>query len=26
MEHMDWIHLARDKEKWWAYVNAVVEP
>jgi len=26
MENMDWIHLAKDKEKWWAYVNAVMEP
>jgi len=25
MENMDWIHLAKDK-KWWAYVNAVMEP
>lgn len=23
---MDWIHLAKDKEKWWAYVNAVMDP
>jgi len=23
---MDWIEMAQDKDRWWALVNAVLEP
>jgi hypothetical protein len=23
---MDWIHLAWDRDQWWAFVNTVNEP
>lgn len=23
-EGMDWIHLAEDRDKWWAVMNAVI--
>jgi hypothetical protein len=24
-EGVDWIHLAQDKDKWWAYVKTVMK-
>jgi hypothetical protein len=23
-ESVDWIHLAQDRDQWWAYVNTVM--
>jgi hypothetical protein len=23
-ESVDWIHLAQDRDQWWAHVNAVI--
>jgi hypothetical protein len=25
-EDMDWIHLAKDRNQWWAVVNTVMNP
>jgi hypothetical protein len=25
-EVVDWINLAKDRENWWAFVNAVIDP
>jgi hypothetical protein len=26
LEAMDWIHLAQDRDKWWAVINIVMHP
>jgi len=25
-EVVDWIHVAQDRDRWWAFVNAAVNP